>query len=598
LRRWAALAAVSVLAFVFVPAAPAEVTGPPLYDQQGHLIQTPFAPPQEKPHLTEERATKLFLAHANIADWLKRYPTKDRVIQATFDGTYHDWTVNVWWKEAGEIATGRVDDVTGTVAEAWAGPQVAWKMARGGPGAFGGKHINDPAVWLAFCAVFLLGLGDLRRILSLRNLDLFALLFFSVSLWYFNKGNVFTSVPLAYPPMAYLLGRMLWIGIKGRPVRASRPVWPVWVLIAATIFLFGFRMVLNIRESNVIDVGYSGVIGAQRIADGVSPYGNFPIEENLKPCGPADREGEIRDRLQKNGRCESANPQGDTYGPVAYETYLPGYAILGWSGHWDDLPAAHFTAILFDLLAIIGLALVGRRFGGARLGAMLALAWTAYPFTQYVSNSNTNDAIMPAFLIWGFWLVSSPWARGIFAALAGWTKFAALLIAPLWATYPELRGGSRRLAAYCLAFIITSVLVFSILFFDPHPLDAFRTFWHRTVGWQVGRGSVFSIWDWKQYHASGIPDLHQVQRALQIWLLIGAAILPFFPRRKSPLQLAALTAVLLIGFEFVLTHWFYLYLPWFFPFVAFAVLAAVPAPAPVEVTERHEREPRELVPAG
>jgi hypothetical protein len=30
----------------------------------------------------------------------------------------------------------------------------------------------------------------------------------------------------------------------------------------------------------------------------------------------------------------------------------------------------------------------------------------------------------------------------------------------------------------------------------------------------------------------------------------------------------------LIGFELVLTHWFYLYIPWFFPFVAFAVLSS------------------------
>ena len=31
---------------------------------------------------------------------------------------------------------------------------------------------------------------------------------------------------------------------------------------------------------------------------------------------------------------------------------------------------------------------------------------------------------------------------------------------------------------------------------------------------------------------------------------------------------------MLIGFELTLTHWFYLYIPWFFPFVAFVVLAA------------------------
>jgi hypothetical protein len=39
------------------------------------------------------------------------------------------------------------------------------------------------------------------------------------------------------------------------------------------------------------------------------------------------------------------------------------------------------------------------------------------------------------------------------------------------------------------------------------------------------------------------------------------------------LQLAALTAALLIGFELVLTYWFYTYIPWFFPFAAFALLA-------------------------
>ena len=33
---------------------------------------------------------------------------------------------------------------------------------------------------------------------------------------------------------------------------------------------------------------------------------------------------------------------------------------------------------------------------------------------------------------------------------------------------------------------------------------------------------------------------------------------------------------MLVGFELVLTHWFYLYLPWFFPFVALALVAALP----------------------
>jgi hypothetical protein len=48
----------------------------------------------------------------------------------------------------------------------------------------------------------------------------------------------------------------------------------------------------------------------------------------------------------------------------------------------------------------------------------------------------------------------------------------------------------------------------------------------------------------------------------------------------------------------VLTHWFYLYLPWFFPFVAFAVLAPRTAEATVPVTEEEEEEEEEELPGS
>jgi hypothetical protein len=546
-------------------------------------------PPQR---LAKAEATRIFLADRKVASWLRRYPHKNRTTETTFkDGV---WTVKVWWGAAGEIATGTVDDHSGAVLEAWTGPQVAWKMARGGKGAFGGNEINNPALWLTFCALFLLGLADLRRPLSLRNLDLLVLLSFSVSLWYFNRGDIFTSVPLAYPPLVYLLARMAWSGARGRFGTGAAPVWPVWVLAAATVFTAGFRIGLNVSSSNVIDVGYSGVIGAERIASGRVPYGNFPVEESLKACGPAAADGEIRERVQANGRCESANPQGDTYGPVAYEAYVPGYLMLGWSGKWDDLPAAHFSSIVFDLLCLLGLGLIGLRFGGPRLGATLAFAWVAYPFTQYVSNSNTNDALPPLFLIWGFWLVTSPAARGAAVALSGWTKFASLLVAPLWASYPDSLRQPRAKVAFAGAFAVATLAAFLILLLDGHPLHAVDVFWDRTLGWQIGRDSPFSIWDWRQYHA-GLPDLHVLQTVLEGLLVAGAIGAYFLPRRKSPLQLAALTAALLLGFQIVLTHWFYLYLPWFFPFAAFAVLAPAPAPARVPASKPLERPRQELV---
>ena len=519
---------------------------------------------------------------------MTRYP-KDPATDAEFGSAAGIWTVRVWSGDAGEIALGKVDDSSGRVDEAWTGPQVAWKMARGGSGAFGGKTLNKPAVWLAFCAVFLVGLFDWRRPLRLRNVDLLVLLSFTVSLRFFNDGDIFTSVPLAYPPMLWLLGRMLWIGFRGVAEAPSRPLWPAWLLAGAAVFLAGFRVGLNVESPrSVIDVGYAGVIGAERIANGQMPYGHMPTQGSLKPCGAADAEGEIRERIQTNGRCESSNDRGDTYGPVSYLAYVPGFLAFGWSGKWDRLPAAHATSLLFDVLAMAGLALVGWRFGGAWLAAALAFAWAAFPFTQYVSNANTNDAITPVFLIWGFWLASSAWARGAAVALAGWTKFGALLCAPLWLGYPDglrvpgrrrnpavppdpVPGSASRTGRFAAGFGLATLAAFSILLLEPDPLHAARVFTERTLGFQLDRESPFSLWDWRQYHAAGIPDLHLVQQALELAVVALAGVVAFLPKRKGPLELAALTAAVLLGFELVLTHWFYLYIPWFFPFVIAAL---------------------------
>jgi hypothetical protein len=595
--------AVLVAALALAASARAQTISTPtqaVYDAKGHLVQTPFAPPQNIARLTKQQALAIFEQNHKVRDWLTRYPTSGRSDEEDFDAPSRTWTVGIWWGAAGEIAKGKVDDQSGTVIEAWTGPQVAWGMAHGGNG-FGLDLINNPWVWGAFCAAFLIGLGDFRRPLSLRNLDLVMLLSPTASLWYFNHGDVFTEVPLFYPALVWVIVRGVWIGFKGNGSRA-RVLWPTWVLLAATVFLAGFRVGMNVEKSNVIDVGLSGVIGAQRIVhDTQPPWGNMPVEQlpnastTLKACGPADASGDVRNHVQTNGRCEAADPYGDTYGPTAYEAYIPGYLIKGWSGKWDSLPTAHITSIAFDLLAILGLWLVGLRFGGTRLAAVFAFAWTAYPFTQYASNSNTNDAIMPCLLIFGFWLVASPVGRGAFAALSGWSKFASLIVAPMWATYP----GRRPSARFVVAFAAATIAAFSIVLMDPHPLHELQVFWHRSVKWQAGRDSPFSLWDWRQYHARGLPDLHLVQKVLQVALVVAALAFAFVPRRKSPLQLAALTAVLLAGFELVQTYWLYTYIPWFFPFAAIAVLspAAVRAPATVTVPVSG-RDAKQLDPFG
>ena len=48
---------------------------------------------------------------------------------------------------------------------------------------------------------------------------------FGLSHYFFNRGEIGLSVPLAYPALLYLLARTLWLGFRGgeglRPVRAG-----------------------------------------------------------------------------------------------------------------------------------------------------------------------------------------------------------------------------------------------------------------------------------------------------------------------------------------------------------------------------------------
>jgi hypothetical protein len=62
--------------------------------------------------------------------------------------------------------------------------------------------------------------------------------------------------------------------------------------------------------------------------------------------------------------------------------------------------------------------------------------------------------------------------------------------------------------------------------------------------------------------------------------------------------MAALSAAELIGFELVLTHWSYLYLPWFFPFVAMALVGQLPGTAERAAVPMVEAEPQNAPPVA
>jgi hypothetical protein len=438
------------------------------------------------------------------------------------------WQVS-WFDGDDELVQVHVDDRSGAILESWTGDQVAWRMARGYEGAFGRKW-NSPWLLVPLGLLFLLPFVDIRRPLRLLHLDLLVLLGFGVSHIFFNRGEIGLSVPLAYPVLLYVMGRMLWEGWRRRErVGKLVPHVPAEALLPALVFLVGFRIGLNVIDSNVIDVGYSGVIGADRIMDGDSLY---------------------------DGEFAPDNQSGNVYGPVAYLAYIPWEQLLPWKGAWDDLPAAHAAAITFDLLTTLGLYVLGLRLRGRALGIALAYAWVAFPYSLFALSTNSNDTLIAALVVWALAAATMPAARGALVALASAAKFAPLALAPLFATL-------GRPLRYAAVFALTAAIV--VVPFLPD--GGVRDFYDTTIGFHAGRESPFSVWGQE-------PGLDWLQTVLKVAVAGLALAVAFVPRRRDTVQVAALAAAVLIGLQLVTVHWFYLYIVWFAPLVLAALFAA------------------------
>jgi hypothetical protein len=531
-------ALVVVAALVLITPAPAALAAPELRTPSSQTI------PPKGYELSAKEAIRI----ASTSDTVRRERRRhDDFRPAAYMRGPDRWQVS-WFDGDREVAQARVDDSLGVVLEAWTGYQVAWSMARGYEGAFGRK-LNAPYVWIPLCVLFLLPFLDPRRPFRLLHLDLAVLLAFGISHYFFNRGEIGVSVPLAYPVLLYLLVRLLWVGFRPRERRERLvPYVPIAWLGLAVVFLVAFRIGLNVTDSNVIDVGYAGVIGGDRISDGDGLYG---------PGFADDVE------------------RGDTYGPVTYLSYVPFEQVFPWSGSWDDLPAAHGSALAFDLLTLAGLFLLGRRLRpgeeGRDLGVILAYAWVSYPYAIFALQTNSNDTLVGLFTVAALLALTlapsrqrlSAALRGAAVGLGAAAKFAPLALAPLFATAGADPTRPRRTRnALVFGAVLMAVLAAAFLPFLPD--GGPREIYDRTVGYQAARGSPFSVW-------GQLDDGETYRRIVSAVAIALAVLIAFVPCRKTPLQVAALAAAVLIGVELATSHWFYLYVVWFAP-AAFVAL--------------------------
>ena len=152
------------------------------------------------------------------------------------------------------------------------------------------------------------------------------------------------------------------------------------------------------------------------------------------------------------------------------------------------------------------------------------------------------------------------------AALAGLTKFAPFVLAPLL-----LRGigerprRARSRVAFALAFVAT-VVVCMLPVLLKHDLHCF---WHDSIEYQSDRSPR------SRSGACGAASAIE-QHLLQGAVVAAALGVDFVPRRRGLVEVAALGAALLIALQLTVNYWLYPYIVWFFPLVLVALFASHP----------------------
>lgn len=446
------------------------------------------------------------------------------------------WREQLWSKDGQLVAEVFVSKKDGKVLEKWTGFQAAWTMARGYPGAFG-KDASALWIWLPLLFLFLLPFVPRGRP-KLAHADLAAIALLSVSIAGFNRGRIDISTPALYPPILWLLGRMVWRGLgraKQEPRSLTTLIGPK-LMTAGIVFLIGFRAAFAAADGNVIDVGEASVIGANKLFNGQPVYGHFPERIN----------------------------RGDTYGPVTWAAYVPFAAIFDANANDERLAAAGAGAIVIDLLAIALLALLGWRLRGPPGALLLSWLWITCPFTLYVAMCAANDGLPAALLVLTLLAAtvggtSGALARGSAAVVGGLSKMASLTLLPI---FWRVRGSSRfrDVVVYALACALAGAVVMLPYWDDPLQV------YHRTVGFQAERDSPFSAWGY--WH---LPEWSRLG-----WRVITAALIliaTFRPvaKKRTVVNLAALSAAVLIAVQLMAIYWFFTYLVWFLPAVFVAL---------------------------
>ncbi|HYC77164.1 MAG TPA: hypothetical protein VEI02_06000 [Planctomycetota bacterium] len=472
------------------------------------------------------------------------------------------------------------------------------------------------ALWIG-AVVLLVVAGRFAPFRPLRNVDLLMLLGAAAFMTDLQIRHQALDDPAARPAFVaaytglYAVTAWWWvrglIGALAARGEDRRPNVRPRALAALALFLFVFDVGLAaVRTPD--DCGHYTNLGAQRMLEtGGWPYGDKGL------VGGA----------------------GATYGPVLYLAHA-GFLALQHDptpNPPDALPDPNFgyhlpprwatraSAVLFHALTLLALFLVGRRARDAATGWALVALYAGSPYViglggegLWLSGMTYVSHLAPAAMVaLAFAALPRPFLCGALLNLAVGTGYFPAFFFPAWTAYFATRARPAWkpfLAGFFLVGLVTIAAVWFGTRADPekNPAQLFLegTIAHQEAPDQYG-SSTLSFW-----HAQ--PSLRALLRrplfggegamwTPMFFVVAGYSLLGFLlGRRRTPAQLAWLTASTIACVQLWKHHASGTYVEWYYPLLLIALHAdapearddaadAAPGPSPPSSTDAAHARP-------
>jgi hypothetical protein len=413
----------------------------------------------------------------------------------------------------------------------------------------------NPTTWAYLSSLLMVALYfKFNRILSVRNLDLIALIALAPALLMVQYGRVHANANIEHAGYIWLfaVSGLFLLRLLLDPAMVRRPLLEPNLSVGGLTFL-GLSLFAFLMANVVVGTpDASDVAGSERAADLVGRKAPSNELSSLRTHGPAFPLLYVLPQISTQSVLGDSGLQDAPVGTT--ETNSANSAEL------RHVVTARVMAILSQLAIVVGLVLVSmRHFDNVRTGIGVATIYLLLPYTAMWTGSVTH-ALPGALLVWAIVFYRWPVVAGVMIGLAFGTVYCPMFLLPLWISFYWQRGLTR----FLIGLVVSVGLVMLAAAFMSIDMKMYL----------AGLREMFELAPQEGANLSGVwgkywqPIYRYPIIAGQVGLSLSMAI---WPAQKNLGTLIACTAALMLGTQFWHAYSGGLALAWYLPLLLLTI---------------------------